>query len=204
MFEGIHSGGARRQLSGAMVKHKRGRGANTKLSKEPTNCVREGNIREHPQRGDRGGVWSNTPKGLHIMGDRVLGGKPCPIAPSRPAEDPPCICPRKRVLRHWWWRPVPQPARTARARWSIGDYQCASNHGGDAAAAGLGQHHLAGAIGVGDLKTSALGNHGWWYECFLWYILMGCCDDMNVFWWYILMGCCANHGLWTCRSLYRF
>lgn len=56
MFEGIHSGRARRQLGGAMVKHKRGRGANTKLSKESTNRLREGSIREHSQRGHRRGV----------------------------------------------------------------------------------------------------------------------------------------------------
>lgn len=55
-FEGIHSWRARRQLGGAMVEHKRGRGANTKLSKESTNRLRERNIRENSQRGHRWGL----------------------------------------------------------------------------------------------------------------------------------------------------
>lgn len=94
------------------------------------------------------------------MGDRVLGREPGPVSPPGPTEDPPRLRPRKRVLWHQWWRAIPQPACAAWERWSIGDHQRASNGGGVAAAARIGQHHLAGAVRVGDMKFTILYIHG--------------------------------------------
>lgn len=44
---GVHPGGARGQLSGAVVEHKRGRSSDSEFLGESTDLLQQGNPREH-------------------------------------------------------------------------------------------------------------------------------------------------------------
>lgn len=160
---GVHGGGARGHVGGAVVEYQRGGRARAGVAGGGRQGaggggVREGGAGEDPEGCGGLRLRGDPAQGLHLLGHRLLGRQPRPHTAARPAADPPGLPPRQGLLRHRR-RPggLPQPPRAARQGRRRRRRQRAGDGDGGRTAAAVGGDSLGGTEPAGPLRPAVVG-----------------------------------------------